>query len=123
VTAARCEGADEIEVVVPVDVPSQEAYAGADGPSSPTLSVRGDPASGEITVAADGVDGCLTEVLVDWGDRSAPTSLDVPDQCLGSTAVPPTAVVHAYSPGAHRLRVTVSSQGQIAFVEQVVTVP
>ena len=123
VSTDGCDGGGGRRVRLALLLPPLSAAVGADGPASPLLTVADDARSG---VAADAVDGCLAEVLVDWGDRSTPTSLDVPGTCPTTAAV--DALEHDYAPGEYAQRVTVTtigpdgSGGQGAFVERRLTI-
>ena len=114
-----------LELALP---PSINRYDGADGPASPVIETSGDARSGLRT---DGVDGCLAEVLVDWGDRSSPSTVEVPplaDCAGGATTAELGALEHRYEPGEYVQRITVTTVGvdgagsQVAFLERRVTV-
>ena len=125
VRSGACRGSPERAVELALVLPALSPATGTDGPASPALTIDGDARGG---VSADGVDGCLAEVLVDWGDRSPPTSLDVPSVEGCPTTVAVEELAHDYAPGEYAQRVTVTtvgpdgSGGQVAFVERRLTI-
>ena len=127
VASGACGGGAERRVQLELELATVTPLAGGDGPASPSLTVVDDARDG---VVADGIDGCLVEVLIDWGDRSPPAALDVPplESCDGASALTLEAVGHDYAPGEYTQRVTVTTTapdgtgGQVAFVEQRVSI-
>lgn len=119
-TSSCSDEALEREVIVPLVGPFIGPLDSTDGPASPRVWVN------DEQLQVDAVDGCLAEVLIDWGDRSNPTSVPVPDCSEGQRTAAP--LEHDYEPGTYLQRVTVTSTGedgadaQVAFVEREVVI-
>ena len=119
VSSSDCAGGGGRSVLLDLALPPIALYAGPDGPASPALEVAGDARDG---LRANGIDGCLAEVLVDWGDRTNPSSVDVPACAGGATSVDVDALPHDYAPGDYVQRITVTTGSQVAFLEQRIAV-
>jgi hypothetical protein len=119
VTSVSCASADRDEVALDLHLPATDAYEGPDGPRSPLVRFALDDEGG-IVVSADGIDGCLVEVLVDWDDPPAATRLEVPpaESCSGASAIDEVAASHDFEAGTYVVRVTASTEDQIAFMER-----